>query len=272
MHLLLYSRGGNIATDFKLVSQVPSEDWEDARKQALQYVRKHESPFVVTPEKILQYRGFDLWRGSNTFEKEIRLLHANANLTAYTEFEIQGKNPAYKMTYMLVAEALEKSGLEIEFIVAALDPADEISNVSAPNLSVRSEALNRALNDAEKLIETNGAVSGLDRAHTLFQAYLQLVCSEANIVFDMNAPITTLFQLIREKHPKMQVTEPHALKQMTDIHRGMARILDAISPLRNQRSLAHPNEVLLGEPEAMLVINCVRALLRYLNSRLRRDA
>lgn len=269
MHLLLYSRSGNIATDFRLVSRIPSEDWEDARKRARQYLEENQSPFVVAPEKILEYRGFDLWHGTDSFQKEIRLLHATVNLGVYTQFQVHDKNPAYKMTYMFVAEALERSGLQIEFIVTSLDPADEISNVSAPNLSVRSEALNRALSDAEKLIETNGAVSALDRAHTLLQAYLHLVCKEANIVFDPDAPVTTLFQLIREKHPKLQLTEPEALKRMTDINRGIARIIDAMSPLRNQSSLAHPNEVLLGEPEAMLVINCVRTLLRYLNSKLK---
>lgn len=269
MHLLLYSRGGNLATNFKLVERVPSEDWEDARKGALQYVVEHQSPFVVAPEKILEYRGFELWRGTDFFQKEIRLLHATVNRSAYTQFQNQEENPVFKMTYWVVAEALEKNGLQIEFIVTSLDPADEISNVSAPNPSVRSEALNRALSDAEKLIETNGAVSALDRAHTLLQAYLQLVCKEANIVFDPDAPVTALFQLIREKHPKLQLTEPQALKRMTDINRGMARIIDAMSPLRNQSSLAHPNEMLLGEPEAMFVINCVRTMLQYLNSKLR---
>lgn len=44
-------------------------------------------------------------------------------------------------------------------------------------------------------------------------------------------------------------------------------IVDALNPLRNRASLAHPNESLLAEPEAMLVINSVRTLLHYIDSR-----
>src|ERR1700730_10779647 len=100
MHLLLYSRSGNIATDFKLISRLPDEDWADARQKAGQYFQEHESPFFVRPEQTLQYRDFHLWRGRSTFDEEIRLLYASVRLSAYNQFEIQDKNPAYKMTYM----------------------------------------------------------------------------------------------------------------------------------------------------------------------------
>lgn len=40
-------------------------------------------------------------------------------------------------------------------------------------------------------------------------------------------------------------------------------------PLRSQASLAHPNEELLGEAEAALVISVGRTLLTYLDARLR---
>ena len=42
---------------------------------------------------------------------------------------------------------------------------------------------------------------------------------------------------------------------------GAAVILHALSPIRDQGSLAHPNEVLLEDPEAQLVINVARSLL-----------
>ena len=47
--------------------------------------------------------------------------------------------------------------------------------------------------------------------------------------------------------------------------------VDALNPVRNNASVAHPNEVLIGEPEAMLVINTVRTLLSYLENK-RRDS
>jgi hypothetical protein len=267
VNLVLYSRGGTLNASFRLVSRISDEEWAEAKQKAIQYFREHESSILVAPEQILDF--FQLWRGANYFNTDVRLLYREVKLGTFKHFEAQHDNPVYRMTYFYVAEALRQSGLQIEFIAVSLDPADEISCVSAPNLSIRSEALNRALSDAEKLVETNGAASGVDRAHTLFHGYLQLVCEEAAITFDADAPVTTLFRLLREKHPKLQTTEPEVLKRMTEIHRGMARVIDALSPLRNESSLAHPNKLLISDAEAMLVINCIRSIMHYLNSKLR---
>ena len=50
--------------------------------------------------------------------------------------------------------------------------------------------------------------------------------------------------------------------------RSAAAILDALNPLRNQGTVAHPNENLLEEAEAMLVVNVSWSLLSYLDSKL----
>ncbi len=45
-------------------------------------------------------------------------------------------------------------------------------------------------------------------------------------------------------------------------------IVDALGTIRNQASLAHPNEDLLHHDEALLVINLTRSLLlRFLDSK-----
>lgn len=46
-----------------------------------------------------------------------------------------------------------------------------------------------------------------------------------------------------------------------------SRIFDALGPVRNRASIAHPNIELLAEPEAMLVINVGRTLLNYLDAK-----
>ena len=43
---------------------------------------------------------------------------------------------------------------------------------------------------------------------------------------------------------------------------------DVLNPIRNHHSAAHPRNDLLGEPEAELVCDTVRVLLRYLEGRL----
>lgn len=63
----------------------------------------------------------------------------------------------------------------------------------------------------------------------------------------------------------MTFTKEHEIK---NIIRNLTAISNSLNPIRNQRSLAHPNENLLQEAEANLIINCVRTLLIYLNAKL----
>jgi hypothetical protein len=51
--------------------------------------------------------------------------------------------------------------------------------------------------------------------------------------------------------------------------RALAQIVNAMNPVRNDHSMAHPNGNLLEEPEAMLAANAVRSLLHRLNMKLR---
>jgi hypothetical protein len=57
--------------------------------------------------------------------------------------------------------------------------------------------------------------------------------------------------------------------QTDKIARALAVIVDALNPVRNHQSMAHPNASLLPPPEAMLVINTVRTLLHYIDAKLR---
>jgi hypothetical protein len=48
----------------------------------------------------------------------------------------------------------------------------------------------------------------------------------------------------------------------------MGAILDALNPVRNRASVAHPNPTLLDQHEAMLVVNAARTILHYLDAKL----
>ncbi|WP_372358957.1 abortive infection family protein [Xanthomonas axonopodis] len=43
--------------------------------------------------------------------------------------------------------------------------------------------------------------------------------------------------------------------------------IDSLNPARNHGSLAHPNEALLENDEAVLVINAARAIFQYLDKK-----
>lgn len=143
--------------------------------------------------------------------------------------------------------------------------------VAAPNPRVTSEVVQRSLRDAEELIKTSGATSGVDRAHTALHGYLGAVCEAEGIKTGEDAAMPELLKAIRERHPAFRALGPRA-DDIMKVLRSLGSIVDALNPLRNKASVAHPNPALLAQPEAMLVINAARTILRYLDDRLHRHA
>lgn len=135
------------------------------------------------------------------------------------------------------------------------------------SLTITSAVVERAISDAEVLIRENGATSGIDRIHTTLHGYLFAVCDQAGIAHDSNANITALFGLLRQKHHGFQ-PNGHRSNDVTTVLRALASIIDAMNPVRNQASVAHPNPILLDEDEAWLVINAARTFLHYVSRKL----
>lgn len=153
---------------------------------------------------------------------------------------------------------------EVETWIARLSG---LPAVASPSLRVTSEVVQRALTDAERLLETTGATSSVDRVHTALHGYCIAVCREAGIVTTQEPALTELIKLLSQHHPAFQEHAPRK-EDTLKILRALASIMDALNPLRNKASVAHPNEELLSEPEAMLAINSVRSILHYLDQKL----
>ncbi|HEU0143548.1 MAG TPA: abortive infection family protein, partial [Nitrososphaera sp.] len=122
------------------------------------------------------------------------------------------------------------------------------------------------IKDAETLIERSGATSGVDRVHTALHGYLKAVCDGQGIAYGADAGITELFKLLKQNHPKLQNLGTRSA-EITQVLRSLSAILDALNPVRNRASVAHPNIALLEEDEAMLVINVARTILHYLDAK-----
>lgn len=138
--------------------------------------------------------------------------------------------------------------------------------VDSPNLRVASGIVERAISDAETLLHSSGATSSVDRIHTALHGYLIVACENSGIQHSPDSSITKLYKLLRKQHPALDNLGPRS----DDIHRiltSMASAIDALQPIRNQASVAHPNQELLDEPEAMLVINSGRTILAYLDDK-----
>lgn len=141
-----------------------------------------------------------------------------------------------------------------------------ISPVQSPDPKINSAVVERAIGDVEALIQTRGAISGVDRIHTALHGYLRAVCDVENIVYDKDDSMTKLFKLLRQHHPALCDLGTRS-QDIERILQSSANIMDALNPIRNKASVAHPNEDLLNKEEAMLVINITRSLLHYLDAK-----
>jgi hypothetical protein len=142
-----------------------------------------------------------------------------------------------------------------------------IAGVGVPTLATTSAVVERALSDAETLIKTNGATSGVDRIHTAIHGYMRAVCDSQSIPYSQEATISVLFNWIRASHSAFIAAGPRA-DDITKILRAMSTVMDVLNPIRNNASVAHPNENLLEEAEAKLVINAARTILHYIDAKL----
>lgn len=132
---------------------------------------------------------------------------------------------------------------------------------------ITSEVVLRALADAENLIQTSGPTSAVDRVHTVLHGYLQAACDGEGIAYRRDDTMVTLLRKLQSGHPMLSDLGPRA-QDIGKVLNASASILDAMLPVRNQASVAHPNQELLGEAEARLVINVGRSLLNYLDAKL----
>lgn len=140
------------------------------------------------------------------------------------------------------------------------------SLVASPESPLPPEdAVAMALADAMALTDRSGASSGIDRAHTALHGYLKHLCVSHAIAFPNDATSAKLFKLLRKGHPALRAREPRA-SDIARVLQSLAAVVDALAPIRNQASLAHPNQ-LLAEPEAAAALNSIRTVFRYVQDR-----
>ena len=154
---------------------------------------------------------------------------------------------------------------ELEAWIPRLESAPAVGSLETPEHT--RDVVIRALADADELIRTNGATSAVDRIHTALHGHVLALCEAAGIEVDRETAMNRALKLLRQSHPALVASGPLA----DDIPRvlgAMATVLDALNPLRNNASVAHPNEELLDEPEAYLAINAARTVFAFLDAKL----
>lgn len=264
---MLHLYHGSGAGDFEIQREWgKSRDWERLKGVT---IRMLEGKGELPAAQRLREQPFAIFEAMNHFGDDFLVLSFKAPMETYLKMGESVDEYQVRHDYRVIAEAVREVCSEyVRFVAVDLDTDEGPGLVASPVLEITSDVVERALRDAEGLIATQGATSGVDRVHTAFHGYLRAVARAASLPAAEGASITELFRTIREKHPGLQ----RAGARQADIDRAvraLATLVDILNPVRNLASVAHPNESLLDEPEAMLVINVVRSLLHYLNARTR---
>jgi hypothetical protein len=145
----------------------------------------------------------------------------------------------------------------------------EIFQIEIPHVmpSTSTDSGFAALADAQALLRERGPTSAVDRVHTGLHAFLKAVCDRDSIKYSSDPSANQLLKLLLEHHPSLKNFGSRS-EEIRKMIRTSASIVDAMGTLRNNASLAHPTEELLGHDEALFVINLVRSLMRFLDAKL----
>jgi len=239
------------------------EEWAKTRHLVVRLLQGRKRPGVGLLDRL----PWKLYDGTNFFGDEFCVLYARVPIDAYVEASELEHNEDARKAATSIASAFGELGIFVRFVAfePALDGVPE--PVPNPKVSTDAAATTRALADADHLLQTSGAVSAVDRVHTALHGYLRDLCRGAEVEIMGTESLGALWKKVRAAYPQFSSSAhgEHAAR----IAQAMAAILDTLGTVRNVASVAHANEALLTEPEAMLAVNAGRALLHYVDATLR---
>jgi len=133
------------------------------------------------------------------------------------------------------------------------------------NLSTNSDAVKKAIEDAELFIREGKTDSAVDRIHSAFHGYLQELLEKHNAAFTKDDSLSALFSKLYVKYK--EIIQPDTIgKRVKTILRSGAGIIKSIDELRNNNTIVHPNGQLIQKREALLVLRFARAIMDYIDN------
>jgi HEPN domain-containing protein len=132
--------------------------------------------------------------------------------------------------------------------------------IPVPPIQFTYESARTAMTQAEKSIADGDPISAIDRSHTALHGYVKQKCIQEGIAVGATDSLTMLFRQLKQRGVLGQ--------EIVQIVNSLGSIVHELNELRNQKSIAHPNQALLSENEAHLAVNSARTVLRYLHGKL----
>lgn len=121
------------------------------------------------------------------------------------------------------------------------------------------DSLARSVGDS---IQRNEPETGLDHLHTFVVRYFRLLCEKRGIDTPRDKP---LHSLVGEYVKALRLADEIESEMAELILKSSISVFDSFNAVRNDRSLAHDNEM-LGPDEAQLILDYVISCIRFVQS------
>ena len=257
-----YSKKGG-AQDFELLSTTYSkEEWMHQKSLICRLLRTKSRNDAAD---LLEKTQLELYDSTNTFGDDFYVLYCEVSIEQYVEFEEFIQDKKMQGLWQQIVDAFWDMKRYIRFIATGISE-EEQAIIPTPRVDITNVAVLRALRDVENLLVTSGPVSAVDRVHTILHGYFREICVSVDLELPNDASITRLFSILRNHHPGLLNLGVRA-EEVSRVLNTMSSIVDQLNTWRNRASIAHANEDILTEDEAVLAINASRTLLHYINSK-----
>jgi hypothetical protein len=152
-------------------------------------------------------------------------------------------------------------GEECIQIAKRLMAASSVSELDAITPNRTGEGFEMLAREVRQAIQENRFREGLDRLHAFLTAYVRTLCQKEGINTEQKALNAIFAEYLKTITAKGKIQSEMSQQVM----KMSITALDKFNHVRNDQSLAHPNEVLNHE-EALLIFNYVAATIRFLGS------
>lgn len=140
---------------------------------------------------------------------------------------------------------------------------DNTASLNFSLISEKSDTVMKAVEDAEVFIRNGRFDSAVDRIHTAFHGYLQHLLTKHHVSFDSEDSLPALYTKLHTFYGNS--IQPHDVaSRIKKIVRSGIGVVDAVNDLRNNNTLAHPNDPLIQKREAELVIRLINVLIEFI--------
>ncbi len=182
--------------------------------------------------------------------------------------EYSDESESFQVKYPKLYESLRKDG----FTIVDYQLLRDNGLIESPGLIYNFKFVEECLDQCQTLISNHSLGSAVDRAHTALHGYMKEICTAFELeVLGSHPKIQDYWSEIKLHHPKFNVDVKEYHTPINQVVGTIGKVIDKINDLRNNKTYSHPNDEILGEGEARLVINLSRVFLQYIDGKVSSD-